>query len=94
MKRFVMWWAATGTIVPVMVELLHYLAPSGLNDYFVVFIWPSSIGTMGIHDSGASAALIVMLLIALNTILYSAIGTMLWWIKSALTGTRFFAGLM
>jgi hypothetical protein len=84
MKRFVMYWALAGVLVPVAVLIL-----SGLEEFLgrvfgwlslAVYLWPSWIlmGATYERELTAFGVTVLAVSVVINAALYSAIGAIVW----------------
>ncbi len=84
MKRFLIYWAIAGFLVPVVILIAHQLRV-GLHkvpSFLIVLVWPSSILTMAIQNQGVLFAIVVSVVsIVINMALYSAVGVVFWWFR-------------
>ena len=82
MKRFVMYWALAGVLVPVTIVLVSRLQ-DGVFEWpdLAVILWPSSIMLMAleaIHQPWWWQIVVPAISIATNVVLYSTVGAVLW----------------
>ncbi|MEK6527039.1 MAG: hypothetical protein AABZ22_09205 [Nitrospirota bacterium] len=86
MKRYVMYWAVAGIVVPIMLIILAQLQGGTFESpYLALALWPSSILLMAIHYPGVGWAIFVYAIsIMINVVLYSAVGAAVWWLRQFL----------
>lgn len=82
-KKFLLWWALAGLLVPLVFELIYWLIPTPLlsviSAAFAPFLWPSSI-LLVVLDGQVSILDIISvftLSIGINIILYTVIGAII-----------------
>jgi hypothetical protein len=80
MKRFVMYWAIAGVLVPVMILLVP--PQVRLHPFIILLLWPSGFGTMALGNTDlATTILLISFLIVVNVVIYSAVGMVFWWAR-------------
>ncbi len=84
MTRFIMYWALAGAFVPVLVLILGQAEAflGRVFDWlaFAVFVWPSWIfmgATYG-REFTPMGILILLISLAVNVLLYTAVGALFW----------------
>ncbi len=88
MKRFVLYWALAGLAVPFVILVAHWLriGPYVIPDYLKIMLWPSSVVTMALQEANpVFAAAVLIVSIALNVGVYSALGALFWWLGRLVT---------
>lgn len=80
MMRFIMYWALAGLFMPILILVAaRYLWDILKWPYLVVALWPSSIQLMAIHEPSVTFTTVALTIsIAINIVLYSATGAVLW----------------
>jgi hypothetical protein len=81
MIRFVMYWAVTGALVPLAIIVIAQLQRGVFRwPELAVAFWPSSIILIGTYEREFTffGIFAVVISIAINVLLYSAIGAVLW----------------
>lgn len=93
-SRWLTSFAVLGLVVPIVILLAHEIISSNRQfaRYFYIPVywtmriaWPSSIALMGTdgHEGTPGAYLIISISIALNILLYSVVGCVLWGVARA-----------
>ncbi len=86
MLRFVMYWALAGVLIPVTVIIIGQFEELLSTTFswleFAVFLWPSWIlmGATYEREFSAFGLLVLAISIGLNVALYSAVGTVFWFL--------------
>jgi hypothetical protein len=90
--RFVRNCGAVGLLVPVVLYPLWQSVNNGTDlqskvtfEHIVLILWPSSIFLMALEGSGGGifAAIIVLLSLVVNAVVYGCFGLLLWGIRRA-----------
>ncbi len=88
MRRFVMYWALTGILVPVVVialgELEVVLGKAFLWLDVAIYLWPSWIvaGALeAVHQPWWWVIVVIAISIGTNVVLYSIVGAVLWLLR-------------
>ena len=86
MLRLVMYWALAGALIPVTVIIIgqfeEFLGTTFSWMEFAVFLWPSWIlmGATYERELSAFGILVLAISIAINVLLYSAVGAIAWFV--------------
>jgi hypothetical protein len=83
MRKWITYCAIAGALIPLAIIIVHQFQPL-INSYFVVFLWPSGLGTMGLQKASASTIYLIAFLIGLNAVVYSVVGLVVWYISKLL----------
>ena len=85
MIRFVMYWALAGLLAPLVILIVSELQGGVFEwPYLAVGLWPSWImlGATYEREFTTFGILVLTISIAINVILYSAVGTLVWFLWS------------
>jgi hypothetical protein len=94
LKRFILYWAIAGFIVPVVIMIVTRLQGGVFKwPYLALTLWPSVViaAAADVFENPPLSSLIIFVAISIgiNVVVYSAIGSLVWWIflRQAKEGT-------